>query len=666
MTRQSGDRTRAVAHLPARLEHDAGFTLVEAVVALFVLGVVFSALAVAAMGALRASFAARVEQQGIDFATQALEKARSMEYGALTMTASDLTGDARIVTCGSDKCIDPGTGTQERLVVAASGGIPQHVQTVASTVSNGVPITVATYVTDPQDTDAIYRRVTVVASWTVAGQARTRQVSSLVAETTRGLPIPVFKLTPIGGTSQSVNPGADAVFGFELTNQGAPDRWNLELSGAGSGQWTLYRDDGDRLWDDDVLADVPLANTNAPDDTIIDTGRVDPTASIVFWAVRDVPQGTPVGDSWSALRATSAAQAGAASGTASVDLLVRVTEGAVVGGGGGGQVSSVPGAPTGLQLTTGAGTLAASWLAPASSGSSAITDYIVSYKLQGTGTWTVFNDGVSTSTGTTITGLVNNSTYDISVAAKNTAGVGPVATAQGTPEAAVVYVAPTRCAAVPAPPTVSPPNKYTVRQYALHNRSAANPGWPGTGVPAPTSTTGQGLPLVAAVDGPQVPAGTTLPVYSSDLDPNAAGRVLNAGGSLTSTSTASVVDWRSTTAAKSYQGTMLVQLWVAAVPGDDASLPWSLTAQPYYANAGGIVAQMANAQTVNGAANSLSTGCPGWQQVWMTFAVNRGLKNGEYLGVRMWHAGGAGKLARLRLAYDVVGDFPAAFTVPER
>jgi hypothetical protein len=32
----------------------------------------------------------------------------------------------------------------------------------------------------------------------------------------------------------------------------------------------------------------------------------------------------------------------------------------------------------------------------------------------------------------------------------------------------------------------------------------------------------------------------------------------------------------------------------------------------------------------------------------------------------MWHAGGAGKLARLRLAYDVVGDFPAAFTVPER
>jgi hypothetical protein len=555
---------------------------------------------------------------------------------------------------------------QEQLVVAASGGIPQHIQTVSSTVSNGIPINVATYVTDPQDTDAIYKRVTVVASWTVAGKSRTRQVSSLVAETTRGLPIPVFKLTPLGGTSQSVNAGADAAFGFELTNQGAPDRWNLELTGAGTGQWTIFRDDGDRVWDDDPLADVPLTNTNAPDDTIIDTGRVDPTASVVFWAVREVPPSTPVGDGWSALRATSAAQAGAASGTASVDLLVRVVEGAVVGGPGGGQVSTVPGAPTNLLLTTGDGTLAAAWSAPASPGSSAITDYVVSYKLGGTGTWTVFNDGVSTATSTTITGLVNNSTYDITVAAKNTAGTGPVATASGTPEAAVVYIAPTRCAASPAPPTVSPPNKYTVRQFALHNRSAANPSWPGTGVPAATSTTGQGLPLVAAVDGPQVPAGTTLPVYYSDLAPSVAGRVLNAGGSLTSNSTAAVVDWRSTTSGKSYQGKLLVMLWVAAVPGDDASLPWSLTAQPYYGGSSGVVAQLANAQTVNGAAGSLSTGCPGWQQVWWLFDVNKGLKNGEFPGVRLWHAGGAGKLTRLRLAYDVVGDFPAAFTVPER
>jgi type II secretory pathway pseudopilin PulG len=663
MTRQSGDRARSLGRLRG---DDPGFTLVEAVVSLLVLGIVFSALAVAAMGAIRASFTARVEQQGIDFATQALEKARALEYGALAMTASDLTGDPRIVTCGSAKCIDPGTGVQEQLIVAAAGGIPQHIQAIASTVSNEVPITVATYVTDPQDVDAIYKRVTVVASWSVAGNARTRQVSSLVAETTRGLPIPVFKLTPIGDTSQSVNPGADAVFGFELTNQGAPDRWNLELSGAGSGQWSLYGDDGNRAWDDDPLVDVPLTNTNDPEDAIIDTGRIDPTASVVFWAVREVPSGTPAGDSWSALSATSTAQAASPSGTASVDLLVRVTEGPVAGGPGGGQVSAVPGAPTNLQLTTADGSLGAAWVAPASAGSSAITDYVVSYKLSGSGAWTVFADGVSTTTSATITGLANNTTYDISVAAKNSAGLGPVVTAQGTPEAAVVYEPPTTCPASPAAPTVTPPSKYTVKQFALHNRSAANPGWPGTGVPAATSTTGQGLPLVAAVDGPQVPAGTTLPVYSSDLEPTVPGRVLNAGGSLTSSSTASVVDWRSTVAGKSYQGTLVVMLWVAAVPGDEPSLPWSLTAQPYYANATGVVAQMANAVTVNGAANSLSTGCPGWQQVWMSFAVNRGLKKDEYLGVRLWHGGDAGKLPRLRLAYDVVGDFPAAFTVPER
>ena len=42
--------------------NDAGFTLVEAVVALFVLGIVFTALAAASMGSSRASLNSRAEQ----------------------------------------------------------------------------------------------------------------------------------------------------------------------------------------------------------------------------------------------------------------------------------------------------------------------------------------------------------------------------------------------------------------------------------------------------------------------------------------------------------------------------------------------------------------------------------------------------------------------------
>ncbi len=98
-----------------------------------------------------------------------------------------------------------------------------------------------TYITRPADSTADYKRVTVVAKWQVAGHQRERAVSSLVTVTDRGLPLPVFKLTPLGGTSASVNPDTDVPFGFELTNQGAPDRWNLSFTGSAPTKWTLYR-----------------------------------------------------------------------------------------------------------------------------------------------------------------------------------------------------------------------------------------------------------------------------------------------------------------------------------------------------------------------------------------------------------------------------------------
>ena len=59
---------------------ESGFTLVEAVVALFVLATIFTALAAAAHGLASASMTARVEQQAIDFATEALEKTRAADY----------------------------------------------------------------------------------------------------------------------------------------------------------------------------------------------------------------------------------------------------------------------------------------------------------------------------------------------------------------------------------------------------------------------------------------------------------------------------------------------------------------------------------------------------------------------------------------------------------
>jgi Tfp pilus assembly protein PilV len=648
--------------------------LVEAVVALFVLGIIFTSLAAASMGSLRASLIARVEQQAIDFATEALEKTRAADYYSLANVSTDVSGDPAVSSCGPDLCMDPGTGAAEPLVVSSTGSVNPHITQVSESLANNVTMNLYTYITRPADSTADYKRVTVVAKWAVAGNQRERAVSSLVTLTDRGLPLPVFKITPLGGTSASVNPDTDVPFGFELTNQGAPDRWNLSFTGSAPENWTLYRDDGDGVWENDTI-DLPLTNSNAEADAVIDTGRLDPTASIVFWAVREVDDATLAGDYWTAITATSAAQPSAETATASVDLLVRVVASgtAVVVNPGGGQQGTAPGAPENLLVTSGNGQLVLNWMPPASPGSSAITDYVVSYKVAGGATWTVFNDGVSTDTSATITGLVNNTAYDVAVAAKNSVGVGAQgATAQGKPVGTETYVVPVKCPASSAPPAGDANNGYTLRQYALHNRSAANPSWPGPGVPEATSTIGQGLPLSAAVDGAQVPAGTNLPVYSSDILSSERGRILLAGGSLPTSDTTRVVDWRSTAGGKAYKGKAVLVFWVAPVGGDDATLPFQLTGQVYIRMANGSLQAEGSAVTASYSANTFgASGCAGWQQVWMGFNVNQSslLKTNEFIGVRLWNSaasGDASKMQRVKVAYDVVGDFPAYLTVPEK
>jgi Tfp pilus assembly protein PilV len=657
-----------------RRNDDSGFTLVEAVVALFVLGVIFTALAAAAMGSLRASLISRVEQQAIDFATEALEKTRAADYYSLANVSADVSGDPAVSSCGPDLCMDPGTGVAEPLVVSSSGSVNPHITQVSESLANNVTMNLYTYITRPADSTADYKRVTVVAKWAVAGNQRERAVSSLVTLTDRGLPLPVFKITPLGGTSASVNPDTNVPFGFELTNQGAPDRWNLSFTGSAPENWTLYRDDGDGVWENDTI-DLPLTNSNAETDAVIDTGRLDPTASIVFWAVREVDDATLAGDYWTTITATSVAQPSAETATASVDLLVRVVSSgtAVVVNPGGGQQGTAPGAPENLLVTSGNGQLVLNWLPPPSSGSSAITDYVVSYKVAGGATWTVFNDGVSTGTSATITGLVNNTAYDLAVAAKNSVGVGAQgATAQGTPVGSETYVIPVRCPASSAPPVGDAGTGYTLRQYALHNRSAANPGWPGPGVPAATSTIGQGLPLSAAVDGAQVPAGTNLSVYSSDILSSERGRILLAGGSPMTSDTTRVVDWRSTVGGKAYKGKAVLVAWVAPVGGDNATLPFQLTGQVYILKSNGSLQAEGSAVTASYSANTFgASGCAGWQQVWMQFNVNQSslLKTNEFIGVRLWNSaanGDTSKMQRVKVAYDVVGDFPAYLTVPEK
>ena len=85
--------------------------------------------------------------------------------------------------------------------------------------------------------------------------------------------------------------------------------------------------------------------------------------------------------------------------------------------------ATFPDAPTGLTLTRPAiGQINASWTAPAFNGGDTITSYNVRYRI-GAGAYTNIETG-NTTTSILITGLANNTTYGVSVAARNSVGLG--------------------------------------------------------------------------------------------------------------------------------------------------------------------------------------------------------------------------------------------------
>ena len=81
---------------------------------------------------------------------------------------------------------------------------------------------------------------------------------------------------------------------------------------------------------------------------------------------------------------------------------------------------TAPGVPTHV-VTSGATprTINVAWTAPISDGGAAITDYSVEYRKVGESTWSSFQDGVSTATSVTVSGLTGSSLYEFRVSAWN-------------------------------------------------------------------------------------------------------------------------------------------------------------------------------------------------------------------------------------------------------
>ena len=87
-------------------------------------------------------------------------------------------------------------------------------------------------------------------------------------------------------------------------------------------------------------------------------------------------------------------------------------------------VPSAPRSPAAAPTNV-SGQIRLTWVAPASNGGSAITDYIIQRSPNGSSSWVTINDGVRSTTGYTVTGLANGTRYYFRVFARNVAGQSP-------------------------------------------------------------------------------------------------------------------------------------------------------------------------------------------------------------------------------------------------
>lgn len=294
-----------------RRRHEAdGFTLIELIVALAIATVVFSAMAAAGLAGVRASTVARQNQQSVDVLNRAVEEARARSYTSLAMVSSDLqVNDDAISTGGTPEYTVPNVGTEE-VWLDDTGAINPHVET-ADTVGT-IEYTTRTYVTVPDgytlDTagQPDQKRLTVVVSWQAYGQERERVISTLLTETTRGLPLPRYGVTPTSPTTQIKNPGSTLTWGFQVINRGARDTFNIAAS---SGTW-IFRVDNDCNGVRDVADTDELSNTDAAlGNTQPDTGPLEPNNYPPFCVIasRTIPT-TEIGTSTVTFTLTSSAQ----------------------------------------------------------------------------------------------------------------------------------------------------------------------------------------------------------------------------------------------------------------------------------------------------------------------------------------------------------------------
>lgn len=119
---------------------------------------------------------------------------------------------------------------------------------------------------------------------------------------------------------------------------------------------------------------------------------------------------------------------------------------------------TAPSRPTSISISVSNGAATLSWSTPASNGGSPITDYLIEYSTDGGTTWEIFNDGVSTTTSASLTGLIGGQSYRFRVKAVNAVGTGIASPSTSAVPIAAVVVPTTSSTSPPVAPSVATPS----------------------------------------------------------------------------------------------------------------------------------------------------------------------------------------------------------------
>ncbi len=236
----SGDMTMTRRVRPdgvaAPSDPEAGLTLIEALIAVFVLSIAVLAIAAVSVDSLTGLRQGRNRQEATDLASAELEFARGLGFEDSVMLDAQVdplvdpyvrvaSGTKRFAhDCAGPESTCGGGTTFEDLVVDTAGGLDPYLRSTGR-------YTVRTYVTWA-DAGQTQKRVTTVVTWFDArrGPGQVRE-STIIARSERGLAAPDFDITGVPAPLTAAT-ATSVCLTQSIVNLGERDRHDVTIAAA--------------------------------------------------------------------------------------------------------------------------------------------------------------------------------------------------------------------------------------------------------------------------------------------------------------------------------------------------------------------------------------------------------------------------------------------------